>query len=231
MSMGIFSTPRYQEVVIHDLRTPLNVISLALRMIDEVASQKDPDLVEDLGLIRANAAELERMLTYLVDFSRLPESPEGLAPERFDPRRMIDEVIEEFRARPNAPQVDVNTDGAPGVVLLDQARARMAAQKALTNTVAAASGKPIRVTLSGGPDRCVFTFESAVPPRASVRSHEIDPEEFERLLGTPAERRGLDLAIVAKVSTMFGGSSRLEARPGQGTAVILDWPATMARAS
>jgi signal transduction histidine kinase len=231
MSMGIFSNARYQEVVIHDLRTPLNVISLALRMIDEVASQKDPDLLEDLGLIRANTAELERMLTYLVDFSRLPETPDGLAPERFDPRRMLDEVVEEYRTRLNASEVEMDVDGAPGVVLLDQARARMAAQKALTNTAAAASGKPIRVTLTGGPDRCVFTFESAVPPRDSVQSHEIDPEDFERLLGTPAERRGLDLAIVAKVSTMFGGSSRLEARPGQGTAVILDWPAAMERAS
>jgi len=228
--MGIFSNSRYQEVVIHDLRTPLNVISLALRMIDEVASQKDPDLAEDLGLIRANAAELERMLVYLVDFSRLPEGRSGLAVERFDPRRMVDEVVEEYRSRPGASAVEMEVAEAPPVVALDPMKARMAAQKALSNAAAASNGKPIRVRLAGGPDRCLLSFEVAVPPRDSVQSHTIDPEDFERLLGTPAERRGLDLAIVAKISALFDGTARLEVRPGQGTAVILDWPATIAPA-
>ena len=41
----------------------------------------------------------------------------------------------------------------------------------------------------------------------------------------------MDLAIAARVSELFGGTARLEAVQGQGTAIILDWPARIAAAS
>jgi hypothetical protein len=58
--------------------------------------------------------------------------------------------------------------------------------------------------------------------------------DFERLKGDMAqgyanldwiaERRGLDLAIAARVSEMFGGTARLDAVEDRGTTVVLDWP-------
>ena len=39
-----------------------------------------------------------------------------------------------------------------------------------------------------------------------------------------AERRGLDLAIAARVTELFGGTARLEVEPGQRSALILEWP-------
>lgn len=229
--MAIFSNSRYQEVVVHDLRTPLNVISLALRMLDESPVAKDTESAEDLGMIRANALELERMLVHLVDFSRLPERRDGLALDRFDPRRLLEEVAAELRPARGVGPVELDLASGPAEVTLDPLRARMAYQKALLNAAAASMGAPIRIRLDGAPGRCVATFRLDVPPRDSVRSHEIDALHFERLLGTTAERRGLDLAITARVSTLFGGSARLEATPGQGTAVILDWPARLASSS
>jgi signal transduction histidine kinase len=78
-------------------------------------------------------------------------------------------------------------------------------------------------------DRCEVRLSVAVPPRDSVFTHEIDPLFFERLIGTPAERRGLDLTIAARISSLFSGVARLEAIPGQGTTIVLDWPATVPR--
>ena len=43
------------------------------------------------------------------------------------------------------------------------------------------------------------------------------------ILGEDA-RKGMDLAIAARVSELFGGTARLKAVQGQGTAIVLDWP-------
>jgi hypothetical protein len=69
------------------------------------------------------------------------------------------------------------------------------------------------------------------PPPGSVESFELRPSSFERLCGSAAERRGMDLAIVARVSELFGGTARLEAVEGQGTSIILDWPVRFAGTS
>jgi hypothetical protein len=50
------------------------------------------------------------------------------------------------------------------------------------------------------------------------------PDAFERICGVAAERRGLDLAIAARVSELFGGTARLDAVEHRDTTVILDWP-------
>ncbi len=227
--MAVFSNDKYQEVVIHDLRTPHNVISLALRMLDATAGRSS-EFDDDIALIRANASEQERMLTYLVDFSRLPASTSALALDRFDPRRMLTDLVDEYRARPGTSPVDLDTSAGPELVTLDPSRARMAVQASLSNAQAAAGGGPISLRLIGRDSgRCEVRLTVAVPPRESVFTHTIDPLFFERLLGTPAERRGLDLTIAARISSLFGGVARLEAMPGQGTTIVLDWPAHAAR--
>lgn len=224
--MTIFSSDRFEEVVVHDLRTPLNVIQLALRMLDDSAISHDPDAVEDLSMIRANAQELDRMLTHLVDYSHLPQSPSELALEHFDPRVLLDEVVDEIRSRTGAA-IQVETGAAPLEVYLDRSRARLAFQKALLNAVAAAVGSEIRVVLEERGDRCVTTIVVNIPPRDSVYSHQLDPVHFVRLVGTAAERRGLDATISSRVSRLFGGVATLESNRGQDTRLVLDWPLAM----
>lgn len=228
--MTIFSDPRYQGVVVHDLRTPLNVIQLALRMLGDSPALRDTETAEDLAMIRSNTLEIERMLVHLIDFSDLPATSAGLALDTFDVRRLLDEVVEEFRNR-HAVNVQVDVQGAPTEVTLDYLRVRTAFSKVLANVEAASMGSVIRIGLHGGPNRCVTSFRLDVPPRDSVSSHEIDPAFFERVLGTAAERRSLELSIASKISKLFKGVARLEAVPGQGTSVVLDWPSRLERNS
>jgi two-component system, sensor histidine kinase RegB len=228
--MEIFANARFQEVIVHDLRTPLNVISLALRMVDAATLTRNPELVEDLDMIRSNAAEWERMLVYIVDASRLPTEAAQLTAQAFDPTRLVSDILEEYQARPIAGPVRATFDEVPKQVVLDAHRARMAIQKAMGNALAAAGSTEVLMRVGGGPDRLVIRMEVRVPPRESVRSHDVQPEEFQRVVATPGERRGLDLAIAGRISQLFGGKARLEATPGQGTAVVLDWPIAQASA-
>lgn len=227
--MQIFAGPRIEEIVIHDLRSPLNVIGLALKMLERQSLPHTRELIEDLGLIRKSAGELERMLLCLVEASRMPSTRSTLAVETFDPRRMIAEILETHRSKPGAVPVELVLDEtAPTEVSLDYERAKIAVGFTLDNACLSAGGKPVIVRLSGAPECCILRFETQSPSRDSTLSNGLKPDRFERILGSHGERRGLDLAIALEISTLFGGSARLETIAGVGTAAVLDWPVRLA---
>lgn len=228
--MEIFATARIQKVILHDLLTPLNIIKIVLQMLDASPIARDPEFAGDLVTIRSGEAELERMLIHLADVGRLPRDRAELLPARFDPRRLFDDAITGRSAMAGSATVEFVEDGSVAEVHLDQGLAKLAVEKVLGNVASATRGAPMRVRLTGGPKRCVVAFESDIPPRSSVASHAIVPDEFQRILGSEGDRRGLDLAIAGTISTLFGGTARIEATPGQGTSVILDWPSTIGAA-
>jgi len=226
------SQRRFVANASHDLRTPLNVISLSLRMISQAVPEGNEDVEEDLRFVEENFRQIERMLSQLGDYYRLFESEGPSSPIEFSPRRLVDELLEARLTRPSLRSglVELRIEpSCPEEVALDPARARMALQYALANATAASQGKPIVMTLRGGPDRWVTEIRLDSPPPDSVHSTDLDPTVFERLCGSSGERRGMDLAIAAKISEFFGGTSRLIAESGRGTSVVFDWPARLAQ--
>jgi signal transduction histidine kinase len=218
-------------LLVHDLRTPLNVIGLSLRLIEQALPTDDPDVAEDLRFIDENFHVLERMLAQLGDYARLFEPGFNLVLSEFSPRRLVDELLENRPSRPARKQAPVLLDvqkTCPAVVLLDQGRARLALDYALANAGAAAGAEPIRLVLRGAPERWIIEIAVDRPPPGSVQSVELSSQFYERLCGSAAERRGMDLAIAARISELFGGAARLETVEGRSTSIILDWPARLA---
>lgn len=225
---------KFSALVVHDLRTPLNVIGLSLRMIEQVLPRDDQEVEEDLRFIDENFRQIERMLCQLSDYARLFDRGLQLSVSEFDPRRLVDELLEDRMSRPGVKPSPVQLDvqkSCPPEATLDQRRARMAIEYALNNANAAAQEEPIRLILRGEPQRWIIEVAVDRPPPSSVSSLELRPQVFERLCGSAAERRGMELAIAARVSELFGGTARLDAVVGQGTTLILDWPARIASPS
>jgi signal transduction histidine kinase len=224
----------FSAMVVHDLRTPLNVIGLSLRMIEQALPREDAEVEEDLRFIQENLRQIERMLSQLSDYARLFEPGLRLTAHAFDPRRTVDELLENRSNhsvwKGSTVRLDVH-ETCPAEVSLDQSRARMAIEYALINAGAAAHDELIRLTLRGGPGRWVIEVTIDRPPPSSVTSTELRPHVFERLCGFAADRRGMDLAIVARISELFGGSARFEAIPGRATTIVLDWPVHLAGGS
>jgi signal transduction histidine kinase len=237
--MAMVYNDRFLEILIHDLRSPLNVLKLSLHMMQETARAGAVPPEEDLRLMRQNIEELERMLTVLVQFAQLPGGGEGIEPVTFDPARMLRDQVDLFAERNREQPVKLELQGAPAEVRLSPALFGLAVGGAIENAAVAASvaghGRPttrhpIRVVLRGGPSRCVVEVAVEGPPKDSVQTTELRPELYQRVLGAPGERRGIDLATAARVSELFGGSARLVAEPGRSV-VVLDWPADLAVAS
>jgi signal transduction histidine kinase len=228
--MEISLNPRFLSLVVHDLRTPLNVIGLSLHIIDRSLAPDQAEIVEDLRAIRENVGQMERMLTHLADYCRLVAEPVRLAAEAFDPRTLLEELVQTqvLRSAPGAPRVQLEfREGCPQTVALDQRQARLAIQHALNNAIASADGSPVQVRAGGGHDRWVIELAVERPTKTSVRSTPLRSDTFERLIGTADDRLGLDLAIVARVTELFGGGARLDVAEGRGTTLVLDWPARL----
>ena len=220
--------PHFLSLVVHDLHTPLNVIGLSIRMVKHSMPDGDPEVREDLRFLEENFNLIVRMLAQLGDFQRVHSQNSSPDPVEFSPRRLVEELVEGQPSRPGSKDGHVTVeihDSCPHAVSLDPLRARLALKYVLSNALTASEGNPVRVVLRGGDGRWVTEVVVDLPPPDTVKPVPITPFEFERLCGSARERRGMDLAIAAKVSEVFGGSVRLETVEGQHTAVVLDWPA------
>jgi signal transduction histidine kinase len=225
--------PRFLGLIVHDLRNPLNVIGLSIRMIEEILPKGgDGELDEDFGILRENVGQIERMLNCLSDYCRQNEGTSHPNVIHFDPRRLLSDIVEDYRyrhqSRPTSLTLEVAPD-SPAEAELDAQRARQAIQHALANTAAAAGSAPIRITSRGGPDRWTIELATDAPAGDAVRPVTLQANTFERLSGNAAERQGLELAIVAHISEQFGGSARLEVDPNRATRIVLDWPVRRAQ--
>ena len=222
--------PRFLALVVHDLRTPLNVIGLTIRAIGQSVSTPNPEFEEDLTFLHENAKQIEKMLAQLGDYCRLVESEQQPSAVEFQTRRFLADFLEEKQSKRDSEFKSVRLEfvpDSPEEVAVDPNRARLAIQHALANAVAAAGDATIKLRSKGPVGRWVIevVVEKAPPP--TISSTKLQPHLFERLIGSAAERRGLDLAIASRVSELFGGSARLDVEPGVRSVVILDWPARL----
>jgi signal transduction histidine kinase len=202
-------------------------------MIDQAVPRNDPELLEDLRFIEENFKQFDRMLVQLIDYCRLFEGETPLTVADFSPARMIGELVEDRSMKPGAGSSPLRLhieESCPAEASLDPGRARLAIQYVLSNALASTKDAPVEITMrGGGPDRLITEVRIDRPPPPSVKSLALRPDTFERICGTADERRGLDLAIAARVSEMFGGTARLDAVENRDTTVVLDWPTRLPR--
>lgn len=220
---GLALEPRFLEFLVHDLRTPLNVMRLSLRLLAKAGKKDDPETTDDLEMIEQNVKKIETMLSTLCDYLRLFDPTAPTHRLEVSPSWLLEECLDGRSSREGRVILE-EASPDPGRVTLDLALARLALTHALANAVGASNGTPVRVRLKGEDGLCRIEIAVQQPPPPTVKSGTLSTE-FERFLSNPRERRGLDLAIVAKICERFAGSARLEVQEGGGSLLVLDWPA------
>ena len=219
--------PRFLAVVIHDLRTPLNVIVLTIAALGRAASNRNPAFEEDLMFLQDNSKQIKEMLELLSDYCKLMETASPLPSVEFDPRRFLSDFCEDRRERASGNSSPIRldiADSCPNQVALDATRARLAIKLAFENAAIAAERAPIWIRSSGAADRWIIEVSVESPPPKNLVSMPLRADSFERITGSPQERRGLDLAVAARISELFGGHARLVVEPGRRSILVLDWP-------
>jgi signal transduction histidine kinase len=226
MSAELAETDRQRRDLVanvsHELRTPLAALRAKLENVADGVEPADP---ETLRTMLAQTERLGRLVTQLLDLSKLESSGVVLERRPFAVVEVLEQAARE--ARLHAPDGVTIAVDAPGDVVVDGDPERI--HQVVANLVENAvrhSPPDGRVRLTAGPG-----------PRIEVRDEgpgiPAGEEErvFERFYRADASRTGtgggagLGLSIARWIVDLHGGTIRAERAEPHGTRMVVDLPA------
>jgi signal transduction histidine kinase/CHASE1-domain containing sensor protein len=215
----------FLSIASHELKTPLTSLALQADSLRAAAARgfvADP-LARKMEVIRRNVDRLSRLITNLLDISRIGEGRLALELEEVDLSDLLCEVAGRFEdelARAGSTlQLDV-----PGPVIgrWDRLRLDQVVTNLVANAVKYGPGKPIEVTLQTEGDRVALTVRDhgiGIPREAQQRIF----ERFERAV---SDRHfgglGLGLWISRRIVEALGGTIGVESEAGQGATFTVE---------
>lgn len=202
------------SAVSHDLRTPLASIRIAATgLLQPEVSRDEPGRRELLQMIDAEAARLARLVSNLLDLSRI----EGgvLKPQRDwrDLQEVIARAVDHLHDRLSGHRVVVDVPADLPLVSLDFTQIEDVLVNLLDNAVRYAPEEtPIRISAVRRPDAVVVQVENA----GDAIEPEVAERIFDRFYTVQRDRRGvgLGLAICKGLVEAHGGRIWVE-RPGE----------------
>jgi PAS domain S-box-containing protein len=202
----------------HELRNPLGVIRNAVYFLGTIAPDGDPRVREYLGIIAAEVASSQRIITDLLDFSR----GRAARPERVLPGSLVALGLAGC-AVPDGIEVVLELPEALPAVEVDPLHLRQVLQNLISNALEAMP-KGGRLTLSA---RHV-AGDGAVEVRVEDTGEGIAPEHlsrlFQPLFTTKARGIGLGLTVVKRNVEANRGTISVASTPGRGTVFTVRLP-------
>jgi PAS domain S-box-containing protein len=192
-------------IVGHDIRTPLQTISLAAHGIRR-SSAAESTVYRHAEMVTRGVKRIEHIVGDLLDLSRVREGA-GISLERksADLRVMCRQVIDEFEAiardRTFTFNCDVEATGA-----WDESRILQAVSNLVSNAVQHGTpGTPVNLRLKGDAEQVAVEVDNrGVIPR-EILPVLFEPFRSARHHGTRGEGLGLGLFIVKAIADAHGG--------------------------
>jgi PAS domain S-box-containing protein len=219
----------FLSLLSHELRTPLTpILGFA-----ELLRRRKPDeatLVRALDMIERNAKVQARLVSDLLDVSRIVTGKLQLQLQPSDPRSIINLAIDTVRTAADAKAISLIGDLQPDVdpVMGDPDRLQQVVWNLLVNAVKfTPEGGRVDISLEqAGSDACIAVKDTGQGIEAAFL-----PYVFERFRQADASNTrisgglGLGLAIVRHLVEMHGGSvSAASDGPGQGATFTVRLP-------
>jgi two-component system phosphate regulon sensor histidine kinase PhoR len=216
--------------VSHELRTPLSIIKGYVEtLVDEHETIPTEDRDKFLRTIQRHTERLNSLLEDLLTLSRLESINPGLRRETIDFAQLLNNVLDDFRARPTAAEHKISSNFAPvlGPVLVDPLKITQVLENLLDNALKyTPKGSAIDVSATmreGKVEVCVKDTGPGIPeadlPHIFERFYRVDKGRSREKGGT-----GLGLSIVKHIVQLHGGQVRVESKLGQGTAFYFTVP-------
>jgi signal transduction histidine kinase len=202
----------------HEVRNPLNAVSLAAQRIER-SHPGDETCLRFVGRIRDEVGHMDEILKGFLDLAR-PAS---------GPRRPADlgELVREVSGllAPEAAERGLTLDlqeGGTVRAVVDREAVRRALINLLRNAIEASpEGSSIEIRVEPGDPA-----EGLARVRVLDRGEGLDPElgerAFEPFVTSRAEGTGLGLSLVRRVGEEHGGGATLENRSGGGAVATLE---------
>lgn len=206
----------------HELKTPVAAIRASAETV-LVAIEDDPDAALDFsGRILDNAIRMSRIVTDLLDLSRLESTTPRM--EAFDLADAFAEVVQRFGS--SLPRITFDAESTP--IIGNRSDLALAFRNLLENAVRHTpdTGRVQAAVASRDGEAVVAVADTGVGipaadlPRIFERFYRVDTARSRATGGT-----GLGLAIVKHVAEMHGGRVEVDSRLGEGSTFRMCLPA------
>jgi signal transduction histidine kinase len=212
---------QFLNALSHDLRTPLNGLSLQASLV-EIAMQKGDQCAarEALAEIRRSTRATAALLNSLLESARADFTQELPQPTKFALSDCLNEVCN--RMQPAADQKGLKLHiGSTGNIELVMDRPRL--ERILTNLISNAikftEAGSVRVEVDRGPKGVeIHVIDTGIGIPREAHEHLFD--EFYQLQNhqrDPAQGFGLGLSIARRLARQAGGDILVESSPGRGS--------------
>jgi PAS domain S-box-containing protein len=216
----------FLSIASHELRTPLTPLRLQVQILRRLlanggAPARDK-LSGSLDTLERQTDRLSRLVSDLLDVSRITAGKLTLHRERLDLAELAREVVERYAGASQSP-IALRTESATGS--WDRARLEQVATNLLANAIKYGQGKPIEVSVARKEGTALLAVRD--------RGIGIAPEDVERIFGR-FERAasassygglGLGLYIAQQIAAAHGGRIAVASAPGQGATFTVSLPA------
>jgi len=213
------------RTVSHDFRSPLTAISTAAEGLR--FAELDPDERELVDTIAEQSGRLSRLVTNLLDLSRLESGAAVPAAEWVDVRDLVDAAVADVRTAAEV-RAEVQHEADLPLVRVDATQLQRVLANLLENAAKfSPAGEPVRIsaaTRGGRVTVSVADHGPGVPD--SERAHIFRP--FYRGAGGGEPGSGLGLAIAKGLATANGATLTLEPADGSGATLTVSIPAAPA---
>ena len=211
-TLGLFSS-----AIAHELRNPLNTISLSLFWIkSRLGDSPEPRMNARLETMEREVRRSERIIQTLLAFARTGEPSTTnveLAP-------LVQEVLDVVRP-PEAVTVEVRMAPHLPPLCVDRAQVFQVLDNLIRNAVQAMTQRGrLRITAIQSGKWCDLSISDSgpgIPP-------ELRESIFEPLVTTKATGTGLGLALCKRIVDAHGGEIHVQSTPGEGATFYIRLP-------
>ncbi|WP_258002159.1 ATP-binding response regulator [Burkholderia sp. WAC0059] len=219
-------------MISHELRTPLHAIVSSIELLGfSPHSEGDHKVIRRL---ETAARQLEAQMKDLTDYARLGAGKLELRSERFEPRVLLQSIVDQHEAAAYARGLAFESAarGWAGPVESDPHRIRQIAGNLVTNAIRYTERGKVRLEFAVAADTLSIIVGDTGPGVAPAQIPLIF-KEFTQL-DTSRSRRyegaGMGLAIVQGLVELFGGTIATDSRVGEGTTFTVTIPVTLVAA-
>jgi signal transduction histidine kinase len=223
------SKDRFLAMLSHELRNPLNVISIGAHLLQSEEPGSD-DATMAREMIERQVAHLSRILDDLLDASRAMQGKITLERTTLDLGRLVTQLHRDFlsRFREKSVAFECRTPVSPVLVDGDETRLTQCVGNLLHNALKfTPEGGKVDIFLETEEDQALLIVADTGPGiDAEVMSQLFEPfTQGRRTLDNNFGGLGLGLAVVKRMVLLHGGTIEVRPRaPGQGTVFTLALP-------
>jgi signal transduction histidine kinase len=209
--------------VAHEIRNPLNAISLRLEGLRMRIADEVPEAEADVDLVSNEVHRLDRVVKTFLDLNR----PLELDIKEFDPGELAAQVLETMR--PAADQVHVGLElvrpPRPFLVQADRGLLEQGLVNIVNNAIQALGNENkehgfIRTSVSASNGNC----EIAVSDNGPGIPENVKDQIFEPYFTTKSGGSGVGLAFTRRAMDFHHGQIIVKTAPGGGTTMVLSFP-------